>query len=39
DPEGAWIGLDTGAHTRADGEDRSIVWRFAAPKGGWEQAE
>ena len=39
DPEGAWLGLDTGAHTRADGEDRSIVWRFAAPKGGWEQAE
>lgn len=35
DAEGAWIGLDNNGGTRADGEDRPIVWRFAAPKGGW----
>jgi hypothetical protein len=35
DAEGAWIGVDNNGGTRADGEDRPIVWRFAAPKGGW----
>ncbi|SEQ83674.1 Esterase-like activity of phytase [Pseudomonas cuatrocienegasensis] len=35
DAEGAWIGLDTASMSRADGEQRPIVWRFAAPKGGW----
>ncbi len=35
DADGAWIGLDNNGGTRADGEDRPIVWRFAAPKGGW----
>ncbi|VVN86144.1 esterase-like activity of phytase family protein [Pseudomonas fluorescens] len=35
DDGGAWIGVDNGSHTRADGEKRPIVWRFAAPQGGW----
>lgn len=35
DEGGAWIGVDNGSHTRADGEQRPIVWRFAAPDGGW----
>jgi len=35
DEEGAWIGLDNGSLTRADGETRPLVWRFAAPTGGW----
>ena len=35
DADGAWIGLDTGRFSRADGEQRPLVWRFAAPKGGW----
>ncbi|MEX6501474.1 esterase-like activity of phytase family protein [Pseudomonas sp. 25A3E] len=35
DEEGAWIGLDNGRNARGDGELRPIVWRFAAPKGGW----
>lgn len=35
DEKGAWLGLDTGEHVRADGESRPIVWRFAAPKDGW----
>ena len=35
DAEGAWIGLDNNELTRADGEKRPVVWRFAAPKGGW----
>lgn len=35
DGEGAWIGVDNNQMRRADGEDRPIVWRFAAPKGGW----
>jgi len=35
DEDGAWIGLDNGRHARADGERRPIVWRFAAPEGGW----
>lgn len=35
DEQGAWIGIDNGQHSRADGEQRPVVWRFAAPKGGW----
>lgn len=35
DEQGAWIGVDNNAQTRRDGEKRPIVWRFAAPKGGW----
>lgn len=35
DADGAWIGLDNNDGARADGERRPIVWRFAAPKGGW----
>ena len=35
DADGAWIGQDNNDGTRADGEQRPIVWRFAAPDGGW----
>ncbi|AYC34531.1 DNA topoisomerase IV [Pseudomonas cavernae] len=35
DAEGAWIGLDNGSQRRNDGEARPLVWRFAAPAGGW----
>lgn len=35
DAQGAWIGVDNNFATRADGEFRPIVWRFAAPEGGW----
>lgn len=35
DQDGAWIGVDNGRFSRADGESRPIVWRFAAPQGGW----
>lgn len=35
DEQGAWIGVDNNDQTRSDGEKRPIVWRFAAPKGGW----
>ncbi|GIZ12844.1 esterase-like activity of phytase family protein [Pseudomonas sp. NCCP-436] len=35
DKDGAWIGVDNGGLSRADGEQRPIVWRFAAPRGGW----
>ncbi|MCO7516201.1 esterase-like activity of phytase family protein [Pseudomonas guariconensis] len=35
DAKGAWIGLDNNGGDRADGEMRPIVWRFAAPEGGW----
>lgn len=35
DQDGAWIGVDNGRFSRADGESRPIIWRFAAPKGGW----
>lgn len=38
DGEGAWIGVDNNQLRRADGEERPIVWRFAAPKGGWSAA-
>src|SRR5690606_2981065 len=35
DAEGAWVGVDNNDMRRADGEQRPIVWRFAAPAGGW----
>ncbi len=35
DAEGAWIGLDNQNEARADGEQRPLLWRFAAPKQGW----
>lgn len=35
DAEGAWIGVDNNNGVRNDGEKRPIVWRFAAPQGGW----
>lgn len=35
DEAGAWVGVDNNGLSRADGEKRPIVWRFAAPKGGW----
>jgi hypothetical protein len=35
DADGAWIGIDNNTGARADGESRPIVWRFAAPEGGW----
>lgn len=35
DAEGAWIGVDNNGKARGDGEKRPIVWRFAAPSGGW----
>jgi len=35
DPEGAWIGVDNNGKARGDGEKRPIIWRFAAPNGGW----
>lgn len=35
DDKGAWVGVDNGNHVRADGEKRPVVWRFAAPQGGW----
>jgi hypothetical protein len=42
DADGAWIGVDngdmspSGGHARGDGESRPIVWRLAAPAGGWD---
>ncbi|MFJ3482851.1 esterase-like activity of phytase family protein [Pseudomonas sp. NPDC090202] len=35
DDSGAWVGIDNNFGARADGEKRPIVWRFAAPAGGW----
>jgi hypothetical protein len=35
DDKGAWVGIDNNFGARADGEKRPIVWRFAAPEGGW----
>ncbi|VEF07578.1 DNA topoisomerase IV subunit B [Pseudomonas fluorescens] len=35
DAEGAWVGVDNNFGPRADGESRPVVWRFAAPDGGW----
>ncbi|KPC35612.1 Uncharacterized protein ABJ99_4024 [Pseudomonas syringae pv. cilantro] len=39
DESGAWIGIDNNFGARADGEKRPIVWRFAAPEGGWSAAQ
>lgn len=33
--EGALVGVDNNDDIRRDGEQRPIVWRFAAPAGGW----
>ena len=35
DTDGAWIGIDNNFGARADGEKRPVVYRFAAPAGGW----
>jgi hypothetical protein len=35
DDKGAWVGTDNNFGVRADGEKRPVVWRFAAPEGGW----
>jgi hypothetical protein len=35
DADGAWIGNDNNKWARGDGDRRPIVWRFAAPAGGW----
>ncbi|MDR6916805.1 hypothetical protein J2X66_003679 [Pseudomonas sp. 3296] len=35
DADGAWIGVDNNFGPRTDGEVRPVVWRFAAPEGGW----
>ncbi|MBD8091314.1 esterase-like activity of phytase family protein [Pseudomonas fluorescens] len=35
DTEGAWLGIDNNFGPRADGEKRPVVYRFAAPAGGW----
>lgn len=35
DKTGAWIGVDNNDRPRVDGETRPVVWRFAAPQGGW----
>jgi len=37
DETGAWVGVDNNFGERADGEKRPIVWRFAAPDGGWSE--
>ncbi|WP_122434948.1 esterase-like activity of phytase family protein [Pseudomonas viridiflava] len=39
DETGAWIGIDNNSGARADGEDRPIVWRFAAPAAGWSEGQ
>ncbi|MFY0729208.1 esterase-like activity of phytase family protein [Pseudomonas sp. NFX15] len=33
--DGAFIGVDNNFGPRNDGEVRPVVWRFAAPEGGW----
>ncbi|NCE83183.1 esterase-like activity of phytase family protein [Pseudomonas sp. Q1] len=35
DADGAWVGIDNNFGPRADGEKRPMVYRFAAPAGGW----
>lgn len=35
DATGAWIGVDNNTGARVDGEVRPVIWRFAAPEGGW----
>ena len=39
DETGAWIGIDNNSGARADGEERPIVWRFAAPAAGWSEGQ
>ncbi|MCI3908004.1 esterase-like activity of phytase family protein [Pseudomonas viridiflava] len=39
DETGAWIGIDNNSGARADGEERPIVWRFAAPAVGWSDGQ
>jgi hypothetical protein len=39
DETGAWIGTDNNFGERADGEKRPVVWRFAAPQGGWSEKQ
>ncbi|MEE5053040.1 esterase-like activity of phytase family protein [Pseudomonas alliivorans] len=39
DDTGAWIGIDNNSGARADGEERPIVWRFAAPAAGWSDGQ
>lgn len=39
DETGAWIGIDNNSGARADGEERPIVWRFAAPPAGWSEGQ
>lgn len=39
DETGAWIGIDNNSGARADGEERPIVWRFAAPAAGWTEGQ
>ncbi|HEX8592262.1 MAG TPA: esterase-like activity of phytase family protein [Pseudomonas sp.] len=39
DQTGAWVGTDNNFGQRADGEKRPVVWRFAAPKGGWSEKQ
>lgn len=35
DQDGAWLGQDNNGATRADGEQRPLLWHFAVPAGGW----
>ncbi|MFC6339018.1 DNA topoisomerase IV [Pseudomonas sp. CCM 7891] len=35
DADGAWMGIDNNFGPRVDGEKRPMVYRFAAPAGGW----
>ncbi|MFC3607715.1 esterase-like activity of phytase family protein [Stutzerimonas tarimensis] len=35
DADGVWVGLDNNFLPRGDGDARPIIWRFAAPRGGW----
>ncbi|MBD8200978.1 esterase-like activity of phytase family protein [Pseudomonas viridiflava] len=39
DETGAWIGIDNNSGARADGEERPIVWRLAAPAAGWSEGQ
>lgn len=34
--KGAWVVLDNNEQTRADGEQRPIIWHFATPESGWQ---
>lgn len=35
DQDGAWLGLDNNGLPRGDGEQRPLLWHFAAPADGW----